>query len=265
VQSTSLADARYAEGSGDVASLESQKLKTSEPSGLEAEQEKNPEPEEVCFPTDWSLDKKIEWCGKENVHRAADIWYQHTGLGDAANHRDLICDLIYLHGENFLAYMPIALKDCPKTAGVKWRDFPYFARNWEKTMGNVRAWERQKQAKLHERADLSRHGACQQCSIAPAARSTGLCSPCEKKFIRAQNLLDDSDNLRKHHLIWMVGDSDKRYIGTEEEQLFAYLKDEDFKTKCKRLAEQPTVMDRMDALYRELGVFSGHGFDIEEA
>ena len=238
-QTASLADAREAKAPA-LASLENL-------SGFGDLADQNQNPKDPWY--DQPLEAKVESCGLPVIKAIEKLWYETTSL-DAYNHRELVCDMVYSDAVDTLEYMTLALSECPQTCGVKWRDFPFFAKQWKNvTLPNVIAWDRKRKARMKEKADLSKYGACTLCEYRPAASAAGPyssqhCSICSAAWIRAESL---RDRCSEQEMQWSY-EGGYTYLGTENEEVFVLKKDVDYTVNTKALMNDRRAMDRLEAL-----------------
>lgn len=240
-QTASLADAREAEAPA-LASLEN-------PSGFGDPADQDQNPKDPWY--DQPMEAKVEWCGLPVIKAIEKLWYETTSLDDVYNHRELVCHMIYEDAVDTVEYMTLALSECPQTCGVKWRDFPFFAKQWKDvTLPNVIAWERKRRAKMKEKADLSKYGACLLCEYRPAASAAGAyssqhCIQCASAWSRAESIRDRCMN---NSMQWGYEGSDYVWLGTENEEVFTYKKGAEYTTNTKALMNNKRAMDRLEAL-----------------
>jgi hypothetical protein len=218
-----------------------------------------------------SLRDKIEHVGLDRILAIEQLWHEATGLEDASAHRALTCDLFYHGDEDTLPRMSMALKDCPLTAGVKWRSFNFFCTRWKnQTLPNVMAWDRRKRAKQREVAELSRYGCCGICgyrAAESAARGTykAMCRECKQTYIHAASLLDTAGEVQG--AVWCFKSEKRSWIGTKEGvAYFTWQDNEDYSAKCERLMKHPRVMEHIEQHLANLGAdMNPRAFDVEEA
>jgi hypothetical protein len=100
---------------------------------------------------------------------------------------------------DFEADFKLMLQDCPKTAGLPWKDFNFFVfgkevrgklvGGFEYTYGVAKAWQREHHAALKDKAQLSKWGACKVCEVEPCSYGQSHCYVCEKLVAQARTLI----------------------------------------------------------------------------
>lgn len=194
-----------------------------------------------------TLEEFIDYVGKETFQQIERAWFDRTGASDAYQQRDLTAKLLWENGglEEIPALVRAMLFDCPETAKVKWFSWEFFCKNFPKTLRNYKAWEAGNKARLREKAELSKHGACVLCGI-KAASYNRHCSDCDSKFRCACNLLDRAEKTKS--AIWRYTDDTLAWIGDGNGlQLFHWLPSEDFNSRVKRLMDLPDTMSKIEA------------------
>jgi len=103
----------------------------------------------------WVDAKDGQRCGTEHdVWDVAFLWEKLTRIFVTGTEiQEDVAYLTYTQGyQNLLESMPLILRDCPKTAGIVWKDFHFFAENFERSLRNAQAWKRKIDAQAGAKA-----------------------------------------------------------------------------------------------------------------